>query len=152
MDKGQGTFVPGGGARLYPEGMIGLSPTTQSLRRGQVCGSIRLITRARQSVATAAWGFNPRNTPTSRRALKGRKMFLVEGVFRKPRFYRHLRGGRSFYQYLGLKPQAESYYPFGTSPTVPIETINSLLSTKSTPLSYACFEDEDDFGVVTECG
>jgi hypothetical protein len=27
--------------------------------------------------------------------------------------------GRSFYQCLGLKPQAESYYPFGISPTVP---------------------------------
>ena len=51
--------------------------------------------------------------------LKGRKIFLIEGVFWEPRSYRRLRGRLSFYQYLGLTPQAESHYPFGISPTVP---------------------------------
>jgi hypothetical protein len=45
--------------------------------------------------------------------LKGRKIFLIDGRFGEPRFYRHLRGGTFFYHNLGLKPQAESYHPFG---------------------------------------
>ena len=51
---------PSGTGRTYSEGIAGLSPTMQSLRRGQVFGLVRRMTRARQSVATAAWGFNPR--------------------------------------------------------------------------------------------
>ena len=56
-----------------------------------------------------------RNTPSTKNILRPFRACRDVGVF------------------LGLKPQAESYHPFGTSPTVPIGTINSLLSTKSTP-------------------
>jgi hypothetical protein len=45
--------------------------------------------------------------------LKGRKIFLIDGMFVEPRFYRHLRGGTFFLPLPGVKPQAESYRPFG---------------------------------------
>ena len=40
---------------------------------------------------------------------------------RTPNAKRLVRAVRFFYPYLGLKPQAESYYPFGISPTSPAE-------------------------------
>lgn len=66
-----------------PEGITGLSPTTQSLRRGQVFSVTRRVARARQSVATAAWGFNPRNRPKPRRVLKGAEDILIEARGRR---------------------------------------------------------------------
>ena len=35
--------------------------------------------------------------------LKGRKVFLIEGVFWEPRFYRHLRGGTFFLSVPGVE-------------------------------------------------
>jgi hypothetical protein len=50
-------------------------------------------------------------------------MFLIEGVFWNLGSTATFGAGRSFYQYVGLKPQAESYYPFGISPTVPYRDV-----------------------------
>ena len=64
--------------------------------------------------------------------LKGRQKFvedLVRQPGRKTPVYRHLQGGRPFHPYLGLKPQAQSYSPFGTKNSIR----SKYLSTFSKP-------------------
>jgi len=49
--------------------------------------------------------------------------------------------------YLGLKPQAESYHPFGIRPTVLIENnrLTAVHKIDSTSPVVATIEDEDDY-------
>jgi hypothetical protein len=59
-------------------------------------------------------------------ALKGRQIFfpgLSSAIgLHEYRLDRPYRAGRFFWQYLGLKPQAESCYPFGIkTPTGPVK-------------------------------
>ena len=58
-----------------------------------------------------------------------------------------LRGGGSFYRYLGLKPQAESYYPFGLSPTGPTGR-PLLLSSLTLKNRFPFFEERPDAFLV----
>jgi hypothetical protein len=67
--------------------------------------------------------------------LKGRKIFLIEGVFRSPGSTATFGAGRPFYRYLGLKPQAKSYYPFGISPQVFTDEQAAAINS-SPPCSY----------------
>jgi len=70
----------------------------------------------------SAWGFNPRKTSAWRPALKGRQTNRPGFHAAPGRYtitYRPFRAGGLLYRYLGLKPQAESYYPFGISQTTP---------------------------------
>jgi hypothetical protein len=60
--------------------------------------------------------FQRQEQPKSWLALKGQKIFLIEDAFRGTRLCRTFGSGLSFYQDLGLKPQAESYHPFGIKP------------------------------------
>ena len=52
--------------------------------------------------------------------------------------------GRSFCQYLGLKPQAESYYPFGISPIVPCRDGKLTAVHVFDSASDQTFKNEDD--------
>jgi hypothetical protein len=84
----------------------------------------------------------PGNTPTPRPALpvrrssgmrdeggKGRKIFLIDGSLGKALgtaatpVLPPLQGGTFIGRHLGLKPRAESYYPFGICSTSPYWTV-----------------------------
>ncbi len=97
---------------------------------------------SRRDYRTQPGVLTPGNTPTPGPALpvrrssgmrdeggKGRKIFLIDGSLGKAlRTARTpvlspLQGGTFFDRHPGLKPRAESYYPFGISSTNPYWTI-----------------------------
>jgi hypothetical protein len=84
---------PKGLVKFNPEGMIGLS-----------------------------LGFQPQEHAPSPHALKGRKIFVIDVWRGEVGSTATFGAGRPSYQYLGLKPQAQSYHPFGISPTVPLSS------------------------------
>ena len=89
----------------------------------------------------SAWGFNPRKTSTERPAPKGRQTNrpgFHSALSRYSIVYRPFRAGCLLYRYLGLKPQAESYYPFGIGQAESyypfgISQVNVLLSLRDKP-------------------
>jgi hypothetical protein len=84
---------------------------------------------SRRDYRTQPGVLTPGNTPTSRPALKGRKIFLIDGSLGKALgtaatpVLPPLQGGTFFDRHPGLKPRAESYYPFGKCSTSPYWTV-----------------------------
>ena len=84
---------------------------------------------SRRDYRTQPGVLTPGNTPTPGHALKGRKIFLIDGSLGKALrtagtlVLPPLQGGTFFDWHPGLKPRAESYYPFGISSTNPYWTI-----------------------------
>ena len=72
---------------------------------------------SRRDYRTQPGVLTPGNTPTPRPALKGRKIFLIDGSLGKALrtagtpVLPPLQGGTFFDRPPGLKPRAESYYP-----------------------------------------
>jgi len=68
----------------------------------------------------SARGFNPwkrvhaETRPEGAEGIRDRSVVWTISAYRKRRFYRPLRGGHRFNRHLGLKPQAQSFSPFGT--------------------------------------
>jgi hypothetical protein len=104
---------PKGLVKFNPEGMIGLS-----------------------------LGFQPQEHAPSPRALKGRKIFIIDVWCGEAGSTATFGAGRSFYRYLGLKPQAQSYHPFGIRPTVPSRANKLAAVYKIDSPSAAGFKDE----------
>ena len=71
-------------------------------------------------------GVSTPGMPPTRPTLKGGRKSVIEGSldqrpFLRQSFCRPFRAVRRSYPYLGLKPQAESYYPFGISPDTSLQ-------------------------------
>ena len=68
----------------------------------------------------SARGFNPwkhvhaKTRPEGAEDIRDRRFVWSTSAHLRHRFYRPLRGGPFFNRHLGLKPQAESFSPFGT--------------------------------------
>ena len=122
-----------------PKGLQDSARLRKAFVAARFFGLIGLMVRAHRSVATAAWGFNPRKTSAQRPALKGRqtsrpRFYLAPS--RHTKFCRPSRAGYLLYRYLGLKPQAESCYPFGISQTDPIAGCIASPSNNSPKTDY----------------
>ncbi len=104
-----------GTAGLYPEGMIGLSR-----------------------------GFQPQVL----RELTSRPKVAVELRLLQPaldqKSYAAFRARRDVGVFLGLKPQAESYYPFEINPTAPSRHDLHICTQNRFHIPRKSFEDEDD--------
>jgi hypothetical protein len=84
---------------------------------------------SRRDYRTQPGVLTPGNPPTPRFALKGRKIFEIDGSLGKALRSAAapdpppLQGGTFSDRHPGLKPRAESYYPFGIFSTRPYWTV-----------------------------
>ena len=87
----------------------------------------------------SARGFNPwrrvhaKTRPEGAEDIRDRRVVWTISAYRKRRFYRPLRGAHRFNRHLGLKPQAESFSPFGTQDHGELESNIPLLHYSTTP-------------------
>ena len=81
----------------------------------------------------SARGFNlwkrvhAKTRPEGAEDIRDRGLVWTISAYRKRRFYRPLRGGHRFNRHLGLKPQAQSFSPFGTQDRGELESNIPLL-------------------------
>ena len=87
----------------------------------------------------SARGFNPwkrvhaKTRPEGAEDIRDRRIVWTISAYRKRRFYRPLRGGHRFNRHLGLKPQAQSFSPFGTRDRSELESNTPSLHHSITP-------------------